>query len=530
MRHRHSRTGGWADVSVNLIDFFDRGASLDPLRPCLIDARGSLSYRHVQLSSCRVANALRRDGIAPGTHVAVLSHNSARAFECVLGIIRAGCAWVPVNARNTVTEVTDILHRTDVTVLFYADDLAETAARILAACPAVRKAVCIDGPGVGPVRLDDWLENASDALPQIHVPADAVATLFCSGGTSGTPKGVLVTHRTWAHRIGETLLRLTTARPVHLVAAPMTHAAGGIALELMVLGASHVILPGFDPDAVLSAIREHRVTHLFLPPTALYRLLAQPQVRQGDYSSLRYFTYAAAPIAPDKLLEAIEVFGPVMCHGYGSTEMGASVCWSSPEMHQAALASADRGRLRSCGRPSPLARLAIVNESGEPCRVGEQGELLVRSYSLASGYYRCPEEWASAVEGGWFHSGDLGFADEEGWIYLSDRKKDVINSGGFKVYPSEIETVLLSHPAVQECAVIGVPHQDWGEAVKAVIEPKTGTLPDVGELERLCREKLSGYKIPKSFEIWSELPRSPVGKVLKRLIRERFWSDKGGPI
>jgi len=517
-------------MSISLIEFFDKGVAIEPERPCLVSADTVQSYAEVQRSSYRIANALLRENIGLGAHVAVLSHNALRAFECVLGVIRAGGAWIPVSPRSALEEIVYVLDHTDVTVLFYARDFAVLVGQVLQLCPRISQAVCIDGHVDNHSSLDEWLRDASDERVAVDIPPDAIATLACSGGTTGKPKGVVTTHRVWANRIAETLLRVSVKRPVHLIAAPMTHAAGGAALEMMPMGATHVILPGFDPEAVVRAIGHYGVTHLFLPPTAIYRLLAYAGVRQGNYSSLRYFTYAAAPMAPHRLREAIEVFGPVMGQGYGSTEMGTSTCWFSPQEHADALAAGDERRLSSCGRPSPLARVEIADESGALLPAGEQGEIVVRSYSNADGYYNNPTETAAIFKDGWFHTGDVGLKDEAGWLYLRDRKKDLINSGGLKVYPSEIEKLLLSHPAVQECAVIGVPHDDWGEAVKAIVELKPGSQATEAELSGLCRAHLGGYKVPKSIEIWPEIPRSPVGKVLKRVIRERFWQGSGRSI
>lgn len=518
-------------MSINLIHFFDKGVAIEPDRPCLVSEASVRTYRETQAMSCRIANALADSGIARGAHIAVLSHNATRAFECVLGVIRAGCVWVPVNFRNSVDESAYVLDHTDATVLFYAQAFAATVAQLLLRCPRIATAICIDAEGLpGHPGFDRWIAGAADAMREFNVDGSATATLACSGGTTGKPKGVVTTHRTWAYRIAETLLRSATERPVHLVAAPMTHAAGGAALEMMAMGATHIVLQTVDPAAIVAAIGKHRVTHFFLPPTAIYRLLAYPGVRQGDYSSLRYFTYAAAPMSLDRLKEAIEVFGPVMAQGYGGTELGTSTCWFPPEEHVKALAANDDERLASCGRPSPLARLEIADDAGNILPAGEQGEIIVRSYSNASAYYKNPEETAQAFGGGWFRTGDIGYKTAAGWVYLRDRKKDVIISGGMNIYPSEIEKALLAHASVQECAVVGAPHEDWGEAVKAVVELKPGTQATAAELEALCRATLAGYKIPKSFEFWAELPRSPVGKVLKREVRARYWQARAKQI
>jgi acyl-CoA synthetase (AMP-forming)/AMP-acid ligase II len=514
-------------MGPSLIDLFDNGVRIDPSRPCLVCGDERVSYQDAQRSSYVIANALREAGIGAGARVAVLAHNAAQPFLCVLGALRAGCTWVPVNARNAATETVEVLRRTDTDVLFYGAVFASSVEELLAQCPRISLAVCIDGEGTpGRPNLQAWCAGAHAEPRPVHIPDEALATLACSGGTTGSPKGVMTSHRTWAFRIAEVMSRLAHPRPVHLVAAPMTHGAGAGALELMAMGATHVILPSFDPAAVIDAIGRHGVTHLFLPPTALYRILAHPQAKQGEYGSLRYLMCGGAPIAPQRVREALSLFGPALHLGYGGTEFGGGLCWMPGTALLDAIAEGREERLLSCGRPSPLVRVDIVGDDGEPLPPGESGELVIRSHTLASGYYKDPEEDARAFRDDGFHTGDIGYKDADGFVYISDRKKDMIISGGFNIYPSEIERVLLTHPDVQDCAVVGVPDPEWGEAVKAVVELKSGAAVQAAALEQLCRGALAGYKVPKTFELWPEIPRSPVGKVLRRAVRERFWQGR----
>jgi acyl-CoA synthetase (AMP-forming)/AMP-acid ligase II len=294
----------------------------------------------------------------------------------------------------------------------------------------------------------------------------------------------------------------------------------------MAMGATHIVLPGFDSAAVIEAIARYRVTHFFLPPTALYRLLAYPGVKSGRYDSLRYFVCGGAPMSADRLREALQVFGPGITVGYGGTEFGTCTCRLPGAELLRALEKGNTRRLLSCGLPSPLARVEIMDEHGVFLRAEAAGEIVIRSHSVATGYYKNPRETAEAFQDGWLHTGDIGFKDADGWLYISDRKKDMIVSGGLNIYPSEIENVLMAHAAVQDCAVIGVPDEQWGEAVKAVIELKPGFSVNEAQLAAACRAVLAGYKVPKSIEFWPEIPRSPVGKVLKRVIRDRFWQGQ----
>jgi len=512
---------------VRLIDFFDKGAQIDPARAFLIDAAEERSYAATQALSRRIAHAFLAAGIAPGTKVAVYSGNSARAFECVIGIIRAGCVWVPLNARNTVAESVYALTRTDTAVLCYAHAFRASARSIIAACPHLTHAFCLDEDDSPHVSLAQLTRAEAPAALEVRPALDEVVTLFSSGGTTGEPKGVMMSHLAWQTWIGAAQRLFWHEHAIHLVVAPMTHAAGGVTLLMSAMGATNVILPGFDALRVMQAIQQYRVTHLFLPPTAVYRMLAHPEVRNYDYSSLRYFNYASAPMAPEKVKEAMEVFGPVMMTGFGQTELGPNVTFFSPQDHVQVLAAQDERRLASCGRPTLFARVEIMDEEGRLLPPETHGEIVVRTSAVMKGYYKDPAETARVAAHGWHHTGDIGFKDREGWLYLVDRKRDMLISGGFNLFPSEIEKVIVAHPAVQDCAVVGVPDEEWGEAVKAVVELKPGLTLDLESLRELCRARLSSYKVPKSFEVWAELPRSAAGKVLRRAVRERFWQGRG---
>jgi acyl-CoA synthetase (AMP-forming)/AMP-acid ligase II len=306
----------------------------------------------------------------------------------------------------------------------------------------------------------------------------------------------------------------------------MTHAAGGSALAYAAMGMTNVMLPGFDPQLVMEAIERHRVTHLFLPPTAIYRLLAHPDVRRRDYSSLRFFQCSSAPMSIVKLKEAVEVFGPVMINGFGQTETGLNGTVFPPAEIAAAVASGDDRRLGSVGRAGPLFRVEIMDDEGRLLPPETPGEIVMQSYQLFAGYYRNEAETLASRAGGWHHTGDIGMKDADGYLYVVDRKKDMIISGGFNVYPAEVERVVADHPAVQDCAVVGAPHEEWGELVTAVVELKAGRQATSAEIIAFCRERLSGVKTPKAVQFVAELPRSPVGKVLRRKVREPFWAGR----
>jgi acyl-CoA synthetase (AMP-forming)/AMP-acid ligase II len=516
---------------MRVIDFFDRGVALDPQRVCLKDATVTRTFSDVQLRTYRIANALIADGLKPEDKAAVYSPNAATAFECLLGILRAAGAWVPINARNLVPENAYILDNCDVEVLFYHSEFEAYVAEFAAACPKIRRYICLDKAGGRGAYLEDWIAKAAATDPNIPERCDALASVFSSGGTTGRPKGVMWTNLVWETMIANFYAAMPAKKPpVHLVVAPMTHAAGGVAIMLMATGATQVILPHFDAAHVAQAIEKERVTHLFLPPTAIYVLLAHPDLLEHDFSSLEHFIYAAAPMSVEKLKECLKVFGPVMSQTFGQAEAPMLCTFLSPEDHLV-IGDPDREkRLASCGRPTLLTPVAIMDDDGKLLPPNERGEIVVRGNLVMPGYYKNPQATAEVSTFGWHHTGDIGFRDEDGFIYIVDRKKDMIISGGFNIYPSEIEQVIWSHPAVQDCAVIGVPDEKWGEAVKAVIELKPGLSATEAEMIKLCKDRLGSVKAPKSIEFWPSLPRSPVGKVRKKDIRETFWAGRARAI
>ena len=511
---------------MRLIDYFDRGADLFPKRDCLHDGTRGWTYADVRATTHRIANALLAAGLAPGDKVAVYSPNHAMAYAALLGIERAGLIWAPVNARNALEENLYILDNTDVSFLFYHSSFEGSLARIREACPRIRDVVCLDGPA-----FEAWLAPHGGQAPDLGDAPDDVAILISSGGTTGRPKGVQITNR-----VIETMNSIfwacmpLEAPPVHLMVAPMTHAAGVCSFPMLPFGGTNIFMGTSDPGAILAAIEKHRVTHIYMPPTLIYILLAHPDVRKYDYSSLRNLVYASAPMSVDKLVEAIEVFGPVLTQTYGQAEACMICTFFSPDDHVAALESNKRHRLASCGKAVPLMRVEVMDDDGNILPRGQRGEIVVRGGLVMKGYYKNPQATAEASTFGWHHTGDIGVIDEDGFVYIVDRKKDMIISGGFNVFPSEVEQVLWSHPAVQDCAVIGVPDDKWGEAVKAIVELKPGAAAPsdklADELIVLAKDRLGGVKAPKSVDFLAQLPRSPVGKVLKKTLREPYWSGR----
>ena len=519
---------------MNLIDFFDAGAVQHADAPCFVAEDGAtLTYRQVQALTLRIARALQRLALEPGFHGAVMSTNDPLAFVAVLGIARAQGTWLPVNVRNAVAANVEFLDDMDCDVLFYQSRWLEQVDQIRSRCRRIRHFICLDDSPEDSRRfLAEWSRGESDAFFWTAPAPEATAVILGTGGTTGRSKGVMLSNRNVAALCASYMAATEiTHRMTYLAAAPITHTAGLLALPFIARGARVILHDGVDPQRLLKAIERDRVEVLFLPPTAIYALLTQPNVREFDLSSLRYLLYGAAPMSPDKLAEAIEVFGPVLIQGYGQSEVPASISVLLPEEHFIDNRIAPRERLASAGRPFPFTRVAIAaSDDTVHRRPGERGEIVAQGDIVMKGYYKNPQASAEASVGGWHRTGDIGYFDDDGFLYLVDRKKDLIISGGFNVYPAEVEAVLMSHPAVNECAVIGVPDAKWGEAVKAVVELRPGAAVTEAALIERVKASLGSVKAPKSVEFTVQLPRSSVGKVLKRELRARYWADTGRTI
>jgi acyl-CoA synthetase (AMP-forming)/AMP-acid ligase II len=518
---------------VAIIDFFDRGWRINPCGAAYRCGNTSWTFDEAGVLSCRVANALIATGVRTGTKAAVLSPNDPLAWICVLGIWRAGGAWVPVNPNHPAEDNLVLLDRFDVEILFYAPSVADQVERMRSRLPGVKTWVAL-GEGTGDQALTDWVTGHAGTRPDVRYGMDDVVAVAPTGGTTGLPKGVMNTHRSFSTMVIHQMMALTypaDAPVVNLAAAPMTHTAGLFSLQATARGGTTVVIESAHADSVLDAIQEHGVTELFLPPTVVYRLLERLDHRKADTSSLRYVMYAAAPMSLDKLRQGIERLGTVFIECYGQMEAPAAISFLRPDEHFVDGAVAPDERLSSCGRPYPLITVAVLHpDTGDEVAPGETGEICVRGDLLMKGYYKDPERTAQTIVGGWLRTGDLGNMDKHGYLHLTDRKKDVIISGGFNVYPGEVEQVIWSHPAVQDCAVVGAPHPDWGEAVTAVVELNAGASADEADIIALCRERLGPVRTPKRVFFVDRLPRSANGKVLKKDIRAQFWAGQKASI
>lgn len=510
---------------VRLVDYFHKGMERDPDRAAFVDEEQTVTFRETDHLTERIAAGLHALGLADGVRVAVFSPNDAMAFVALLGAVRGGGVWLPVNVRNPAEVNAHFLTRTDCRVLFFHSTVGAEAREMAERVPTLDTLICLDGPAAGAAyTLTEVTQITDEPAPEIADDPDRPAIIASTGGTTGLAKAAV-----WSNAVFETTVATvwncfpTTSAPVHLVAAPMTHGAGAVALWMIPGGATNVILRKADPAAIMAAIEQHRVTHLYLPPTLIYMLLAHPDIRRYDFSSLEYLIIAAAPIAPEKLREAMEIFPGAVCQTFGQAEAPMILTHLSWKDLTDDRRRDGPGRLASCGRATLHSRVEIMDGDGALLPAGGIGEIVARSGLVMAGYLDDPQATREVSKHGWHHTGDIGFKDDDGFVYIVDRKKDMIITGGFNVFSAEVEQVILAHPAVQDCAVIGAQDDKWGEAVTAVVQLKPGHVASVDEIRAAVRADLGGVQTPKIVEFWADLPRSPNGKVLKTEIRQRFW-------
>jgi acyl-CoA synthetase (AMP-forming)/AMP-acid ligase II len=500
---------------MSLTFYLEKGASLGRDAPCLTLDGKSLSYREVVELSHAVARALRRSGVRLGDKVGILSGNDPVAFACVFGIARAGAVWCPINPRNGAAENQELLELFDCRVLIHQEPFA----------PLVKEI----GPGLDTTvqlgdEFDAWLAAAAQDPPVEAPPPEDVVAIVGTGGTTGRPRGVMLTDRNLETMSAITLMSYPfEGRPTYLALAPLTHAAGVLCFPVMARGGEIVVVAKPDVGEFLRLVERHRVTHTFLPPTLIYMLLAHEALDSTDLGSLQCFWYGAAPMSAARLAEACERIGP-MAQLFGQSEAPMMISTMSPADHRRPDGSIATERLSSAGRPSPLVTVAIMGEDGGLLGSGERGEIVVRSSLVMAGYYKNPVATAEAGKHGWHHTGDIGYLDDDGFLFIVDRAKDMVITGGFNVYSAEVEQALMAHNAVRDCAVIGLPDDKWGERVTAVVQLQPNTTVEADALIAFVKERIGSVKAPKQIEIWPDLPRSTVGKVLKTDIRRELLS------
>lgn len=491
----------------------------------MVSESGRVSYRELDTGANRLANALLEAGSGPGQRIGILSENSSEYLETYFAASKAGLVVTPLNFRLSDGELIHILNDAEAGLLLVGDGYEETARRIRGELTSVRALIALDGPAEGFLDYGEMVARASAADPARDLDEDELAVLMYTGGTTGLPKGVMLSHR----NLVSGLFCLTqqyqfTEHDTTCMVLPLFHVSFWPAFCHLMVGGTVVVVRRPELGAIMRAVQDERCTHLNAVPTLYNWLLEFPDLDSFDLSSLRLMTYAGSPIPERVLKSCMERFGNIFAQGYGLTEAAPVVTALMPEDH--ILDGPGSQRLRSVGREGLIVTVKIADDEGRELPVGEVGEVAVRGPNITRGYWKNPELTAEKIRDGWLFTGDVGSVDEEGYLYLVDRKADMIITGGENVYPAETEGVLYGHPAVYECAVVSAPDDKWGERVQAVVVLKEGATATEDELVSFCKATLAGYKCPKEVAFWDELPKSAVGKILRREVRVKFWEGR----
>jgi len=494
-------------------------------RIAVVDEGTRLNYRELNERVNRLGNALLSLGLKKGDRVALLSPNRRQCVEGSYACYKTGLVTVPLNARLAMEELVYMLNNSESSALILGPEYIGEVERFRSEIKTVTHYISMLQTPPSMIDYEDILGSAPTDESKVEVEFADLADLAYTSGTSGRLKAAMITHRNKLCQARKFLFRDEEIRKnaVMCHVAPITHASGGLILPFIMRGARNVLLRGFDIPLLLETIQKERVTHLLSVPTMLNFLMAHPDLNKYDLSSIKTIVYAASPMPVEKLKQALKIFGPVLMQGYGLTETTAGITSLSKEDHLFEGDPKKLKRLASAGIPGIECEVRVVNERGEDVKPGEMGEVIERGDDTMLGYWKDPELTAATLRNGWIYTKDIATVDEDGYIYLVDRKGDMIISGGFNIYPSEVEGVLYGHPAVFEAAVIGVPDDKWGESVKAVVVLKEGMTASEEDLINHCKQHLSSYKKPKSVDFVKELPKNAIDKVLKRKLKEKYW-------
>jgi len=500
-----------------------------PDKVAIVFGNERLTFAQINERINRLAHGLRSLGLKKQRRVGILMTNSPRFVETRFALQKAGLTFIRLNTRQAVHEHVYVLTHSSAHAVVYSEDLREVLKGIKKGVPRIRTWICAPKGEKGDIDYEELISASSPVEPEVEVSPENLDRINYTSGTTGKPKGVVVTLAAAEARLRNDFVNeeiLITPQDAYLAVAPLAHAAGVILPVFYLKGAATVIMPSFDPAKVLETIEREKVTCTLLVPTMIIRMIDHPDVHRYDLSSLKKIFYGTAPMPVDKLRKAMEIFGSIFRQNYGLTEATQPILYLSQEEH--ILSGPDHvvARLGSAGRPALGVEVRVVDEKDQPVKPGEVGEIIVRGDSVMKKYLRQPKATAEALRGGWLRTGDLATVDDEGYVFIVDRKSDMIISGGFNIYPKEVEELINRYPGVREVAVIGVPDDLWGESVKAVVVPKEGvSLTEQGIIE-FCRLHLASYKKPKSVDFVKDLPKNANGKIMKRELKAQYWKGQ----
>jgi long-chain acyl-CoA synthetase len=510
-------------------DIPKKGATVFPDKVATVFEDVRLTYRQLNSRVNRFANALINLGCKKGDRIAILAENTHKYLEVYFASGKIGVSVTPINFRLSDKEILHIINDCEAVALIVGDGYAERVIKMSPNFQNILYRVSLEQHLEGFLSYEELIDNSQEQEPGVEVDENELAILMYTGGTTGLPKGVMLSHRNLLTAMyGLIIDHSFTKHDIECFTLPLFHISLWPAVCPLMVGGTVVILRRPDLHEILRLIDKERCTHTNLVPTLLVWILSMPDLDKYDLSSLRSINYAGSPMAPDVLKRCIAKFGNIFTQGYGLTEAAPIVSLLSKEDH--AVEGPKAKLLKSVGKEGPVVEVRIIDEKDNPVQPDQLGEIAVRGKNVMVGYWKNPELTASALRGGWLHTGDLGYMDNDGYIFLIDRKADMIVSGGENVYPKEVEDVIYAHEGVQECAVVSRPDTKWGEIVLAAVVLKTDWKVSESDLISHCKTMLAGYKCPKRVEFFKELPKTAVGKILRKDIKKRYWASKNNLI
>jgi len=486
----------------------------------------SFTYDEMGTHANSLARGLQDQDVKKGENIAFLMANCPEYFFCEYALAKIGAVRVPLAVLLSPQDHVYMMNEAECTTLIYHESLSQRVEGMIPGLKTVTRFIRVGDkvdPDSGHLQLSELIGEHPPEPAPVEIDVEDLAGIYFTGGTTGRPKGVMLSHRAWVYTYVMQMLEFGFGwEETFLYPTPLTHAGGCLMLPVLLRGGRCVILDHFTPGLFLETVQREQVTMTFLVPTMIYMLLDHRSLDQYDHSSLRNIIYGAAAIAPERLKQAVEKFGPVMTQLFGQTEAPMALSALSREQHVVSDPEREKQIYSSAGRQTIHTELRLLDDDGNEVPRGEAGEIVVRCANMMSGYLNNPEATAETIRDGWLHTGDVAFQDEEGFIYIVDRKKDMIISGGFNIYPREIEDVLHEHPAVKGVAVVGVPHDRWGELVCAVVQLHDQAVEDRAELVAFVKNRKGSLLTPKRFEFWDEIPLTNLGKIDKKEIRTRL--------
>ncbi|UVK47122.1 AMP-binding protein [Mesorhizobium sp. AR07] len=516
--------------TFNIGHFLTQNARRFADRPGVIVPERTLTWSQVDRRVNRLANALVKSGISPGDRILVQARNSHRAFEVKWACFKLGAIWVPVNFRLTPAEVAYMAGHASARAIVFDSEFAEHCEAARAELDPAPLSICLDCALDDSLVYEQLVEYGDERFVEADVDRDQPAWFFYTSGTTGRPKAAVLTHGQLAFVVANHLADMfpgTSESDTSLVITPLSHGAGIHALAHVARGASQIILTGasLDPETVWKTVAQHKVTNFFAVPTLLKTLVEHPSVDLHDHSSLRHVNYGGAPMFRSDQALALAKLGNVLVQHYGLGEFTANITVLSPSQHGLPASDLSDEAVGSCGVPRTGVEVAILDADGRRVPSGEKGEICARGQAAFLGYHNDPEETVKAFRHGWFHTGDLGFLDERGFLHITGRASDMYISGGLNVYPREVEEAILDDERIDEAAVVGMPHPKWGECGVAVVVAKAGCEIAAKDVIDGLNGRIARYKFPNHVVFWRELPKSAYGKVLKREIIKRLAEE-----